>query len=536
MKKNIIAIIICILISYGMYYFLLPALNLTDPAFWSFLITNVMLWTFIITTVNIKNGPELIKNGEEFMQTGKIKKFKMPKALSAIIVCVFLIPAIIVVINIAFSPVFNAKSYHERIEVTDGDFKEDIKPVDFNKLALLDKASSVKLGDKVMGQMTDLVSQYEVSYQYTQVSANNKIQRVTPLEYASVIKYFTNRKDGVVGYITVDSVSGESNLVRLDKGMKIMPSALFNEDLARNLRFKYPTKIFENVNFEIDDEGNPYWIVQTIKYKGVGLKKEVSGVVVLDPITGDSKYYAAEKAPKWIDHVYNSDLVIEQLDHWGIYKNGFFNSIFGQKEVTVTTAGYNYLEMDGDIYMYTGITSVASDESNIGFVYTNLRTKETHFYNEPGAEEFSAMSSAEGQVQQMEYVSTFPLLVNLNNKPTYIVSLKDNAGLVKTYAFIDYKDYQKVVTTDSAKGIEAAAESYLGDSIDISESLTKTIKIDEIKTSVVSGNTYYYIKSDKDVYKVKTKTNESIVPFLKVGQEIEITYKEGTIKNIVKIK
>lgn len=319
-----------------------------------------------------------------------------------------------------------------------------------------------------------------------------------------------------------------------------MPSAMFNEKLSRKLRFSYPTEIFGDPNFELDNDGNPFWVVPTLKYSGLGLKEEVSGVVILDPVTGKSKKYDLDEIPNWVDHVYSAELIMEQVNDWGKYKNGFLNSMFGQKNVVATTEGYNYLIQDDDVYLYTGITSVASDESNLGFILTNMRTKETNYYLIPGAEEFSAMASAEGQVQQMHYNSTFPLLINLNGKATYLVSLKDNAGLVKMYAFVDVQNYQKVVVTDANLGIEKAKENYLNnigtDPSDISNKVT--IKVKSINTVIIDGNTYYYIEASDDTkYKVSVKVNDSILPFLRVGQEIVIYHNNGsTIKEISKIE
>ena len=269
-----------------------------------------------------------------------------------------------------------------------------------------------------MGQMPELVSQFDVSTIYTQINFNNEITRVTPLEYSDFFKYLANKNDGVNGYIKVNSVNGNAELIKLKEGMQYLPSAFFSKDLYRKLRFSYPTFIFDKEKFEIDDDGVPYWIVPTSKFIGVGLKKETSGIVILNAITGDSIYYDVKEVPTWVDHVYSTDLILEQIDNWGRYRSGFFNSIIGQKNVITTTEGYNYLVMNNDVYLYTGITSVLSDESNIGFVLTNLRTKETRYYAVPGAEEFSAMASAEGQVQQMIYDATFTLLINLNNKQT----------------------------------------------------------------------------------------------------------------------
>ncbi len=528
MKRNLISILITLLIALVLYYFMLPPINLSDITFWVFVI--IILAIYITISAFNSVGTTIFRKsrGISILSYGKLTL-----VIPAIIV-------LIILINIFCSPLFNASSYANRIKVDETkDFATDVPAVDFNAIPLLDKESSRKLGDRTMGAMTDLVSQFYVSDLYTQINYNNEIVRVTPLEYADIIKYFTNRKEGVKGYITVNSVNGESKLVRLDKGMKYMPSAMFFENLNRKLRLSYPTKILGEKNFEIDNEGNPYWIVETLAYKGVGLKKEVSGVIVLDPITGDSKWYKVGDVPTWIDHVYDANLIIEQFDNWGEYKNGFFNSIFGQKGVVNTTDGYNYLTMNDDVYLYTGVTSVSSDESNLGFILTNMRTKETHFYSVPGAEEYSAMASAEGVVQDKKYRSTFPLLINLNNKPTYLLSLKDNAGLVKMYAFVDVSDYQKVVTSDASLGIEEAARIYLSDNSGSNKDLASLdITIKEINTAVIDGITYYYlIDTNDNRYSVSIKVNKELLPFIRVNQKYNVKYYESNnIRVVTEIK
>ncbi len=516
MKKNIIVSIIILLFIFTSFYIFLPPLNISSWGFWLYLTFIIFSSTLVILISNleIKGNEILIKNKKNdhwsaFIMLGSI-----------------LILPILLVINIIGSPMFNSKAYYERISVNNGEFQTDINEVDFNSIALLDKDSSTKLGDRVMGQLTDLVSQFYVSDLYTQITYNNTITRVTPLEYADLIKYFTNSGEGVPGYITVDSITGESTLTRLDEGMKYMPSAYFNEDLYRKLRFDYLTENFGEMTFELDDSGNPYWIIPTIKYSLIGLREEVDGVIVFNPIDGSSTKYNLEDVPEWVDHVYPSELILSQLTDWGLYKNGFLNSIFSQKEVVMATDGYNYLSFNGDTYLYTGITSVASDESNIGFVMVNLRTKETKFYNVAGAEEFSAMASAEGQVQNLGYRATFPLLVNLNGKPTYLMSLKDDAGLVKMYAFVDYADYQKVVVTDSSLGIEEAAKNYLGKDIIVSDFIETTITVDDITSAVVDGTTNYYLKSDNKVYRASINIAENVLPFLKVNEQVNIKYIE----------
>lgn len=534
MKRKILIISIIEILVLGIYYyFALPPINITSPLFWSFVMFGLAILTGLIFITNVSGGiTTLIKGGKS--QTIKKPLLILPFMIIAIVVGMMLI-------NFFCSPMFNAKSYSKRITIKeDGNFTKDIEKVNFNTLPLLDRDSSEKLGDRVMGQMKDLVSQFYVSNQYTQINYNNDIIRVTPLEYADLIKWISNRKEGVAGYITVNSVDGSSKLEKLDRGMKYMPSAYFNENLKRKLRFLYPTTIFGTSRFEIDNDGNPFWITPTYKYTGIGLKTKVTGVVILNPINGEHKKYSIDKVPTWVDNAYDANLIIEQVDNWGTYRDGFLNSIFGQKNVVNTTEGYNYLAMNDDIYLYTGITSVLSDESNLGFILTNMRTGETTFYEVPGAEEYSAMASAEGQVQQMNYTSTFPLLINLNNKPTYLVSLKDAAGLVKMYGFIDVENYQKVVVTDASKGIEVAATNYLNsfDEEIIEDTLVKKeIKIKKINEVVISGNTYYYIL-DKDDIKYKLSINLSDnLPFLSNGDIINIGYynSEKEIIEVIKI-
>lgn len=506
-KKYLRSIIITIVVGLLIYYFFLPPLNITAPPFWIYIF--LLMVTFGIS-LNLD-----ISNNKNLKMTGLIP-------ITAISIL-----GIIILINFALSPLFNSKAFSERIIIDETkEFTTDIKQVDFKALPLLDKASSRKLGDRVMGQLPELVSQFYVSNLYTQVNYKDDIIRVTPLEYAGFFKYLANRKDGIKSYITVNSVTGESKLIKLDKGMKYMPSAILNENLTRKVRFSYPKDILGEYSFEIDDEGNPFWVIETLKYKGVGIRTEVSGVIVLNPITGESIKYKSNNVPAWIDHVYNPELIVEQVNDWGRYKNGFFNSFIGQKNVVMTTEGYNYTIIEDDVYMYTGITSVSTDEANVGFILTNLRTKETNFYSVPGAEEYSAMGSAEGQVQQMNYKSTFPLLINLNNKPTYLMSLKDNAGLVKMYAFVDVADYQKVVVTDSRDGIEKAAANFLGDDkINAGEKFDKEITINSITSAIIDGNSYYYITdNNNDRYRVSIKINKDLIPFLKNNQKIKISY------------
>jgi hypothetical protein len=533
-SKKFLLVILEIILIVGYFYFVLPPINIQSGQFWLF------IW-FILGTSGVlfflaaakDEVVKIISRGNTIDVKGKSK---------AALVCfggIAVTFAIYVIVNVISGPIFNAKAYSQRITIDDTKtFADDIELVDFTKLPLLDKTSSQKLGDRIMGQMNDLVSQFNVSDDYTQINYNENIVRVTPLQYADLIKWFTNRDQGVPAYITVNSVDGKAELTKLDKGMKYVPSAHFNEKLIRKLRFNHLFDLLGDPRFEIDNDGNPYYIVPVYKVKGIGRMAKVSHVIIFNPIDGTSKKYKVKDVPSWVDNAHEASLIIDQVNDWGQYKKGFWNTKFGQKGVVATTEGYNYLAMNDDIYLYTGITSVLADESNLGFILSNMRTGETTYYEVAGAEEYSAMDSAEGQVQQMKYKSTFPLLINLNNKPTYLVSLKDNAGLVKMYGFVDVQDYQKVVVTDSSEGIDVAAQNYLNkySSGTVEDSLTKEkIIVDKISTVVKDGNTYYYISSkDGKKYVASIKTSEEL-PFVSSGDTIEVGFYE-TKKDIIEIK
>ena len=532
-RHGLLRSIIITLLFAGIYYYIsYPALDIHNLGLWMYIISVLVVFLICQTVFHTGLVIEDLQTGKISVQNHKIMKLWL--AVPAIII-------ILVLVAILNSAMLNAKKYYKRIEIdTTKTFQEDLPEVDFNKLPLLDKKSSSKLGDRVMGGMSELVSQYDVSDEYTQINYNDEIIRVTPLEYNGTIKWFTNRDKGITGYITVNSTTGKAKLIKLDKGLKYAPSALFNENLYRKLQFSYPTKNFDAINFEIDNSGNPYWVASVVKYHGINQRREVTGVVIFNPINGESKYYKLKDVPSWVDHVYEAELILEQVNDWGAYKNGYLNSVFTQRDVVATTTGYNYLAFNDDVYLYTGITSVLADESNIGFILTNMRTKETNFYSVAGAEEYSAMDSAKGQVQQMKYTSTFPLLINLNGQPTYLISLKDNAGLVKMYAFVDVVDYQKVVVTDASKGIEAAADAYLtqmGEESGTSKN-TKTINVYGIKEVIIDGNTvYYFTDQNNQKYKVSIKVNKNRLPFLKEGEQVEIEYnKEQEVINITELK
>ena len=542
MKKALsvlLKILICAALIFGAFWFTLPALNPKSDGFWSFLVTCVV----IVLVVNF--GGALINffrsfkdaDGATILEKSKRQIKSLGKPIVALLIGIAAIFIFSVVCNVIGAEIFNAASYRDLITVTDSDFAEDVAEIGMNQIPIVDYNTAEALGKRKLGEMSDLVSQFEIADDYTQINFKNVPTRVTPLLYGDVIKWFNNHKEGLPGYITVDMTTQEAALVRLDNGIKFSRSEYFMRNLDRYLRFKYPTKIFDEVSFEIDDNGVPYWVASVVKYRiGFWSGKDIGGAVLVNAVTGECTYYDIGDVPTWVDQVYDSAIVINQLSYNGKYRSGFWNSVFGQKGVLQPTDGYNYLAIDDDVWLYTGMTSVSGDESNVGFVLVNLRTKETRYYSVPGAEEYSAMSSAEEQVQHLNYRATFPILLNIGDRPTYFMSLKGDAGLVKMYAFVDVQQYQIVGTGGSVK---AAREDYLaklgaGEITPAPEKETAEVtgKVVDIKSAVVGGNTTYYILlDDNNLYTAAITVSDSL-PFIKSGDEIKLTVTEKTASEL----
>ena len=403
--------------------------------------------------------------------------------------------------------VLRAGAYSELLPLNTGDFTAEVEEISYDQIPMLDADSASRLGARKLGELADMVSQFEILPTYTQINYQGRPVRVTSLRYGDLIKWFTNRANGLPAYLIIDMVSQEAEVVRLEEGMKYTTAEHFGRNLYRHLRFHYPTMMFDEPVFEIDEEGTPYWVCSRI-VKTIGLfgGTDVKGAVLVNAVTGESAYY--EEVPNWVDRVYSYDIIMQQYDFYGMYHNGFLNSIFGQRDVTVTTEGWNYIAIDDDVYMYTGVTSVTSDQSNIGFILSNQRTKETKFYPCAGATEYSAMASAQSQVQQMRYEATFPLLLNIADQPTYFMALKGEDGLVKMFAMVNVQQYDIVSTgstvaeceinyrqTLAHRGLIDAGDADI-DTPSAPELQEQGFVIQEIRSAVVGGNTQYFLYAD----------------------------------------
>ena len=528
--RTVLNLAVTLLVGAVYYYVCLPALNLHSQSFYVFalLLCAVYCVMAILTSGFQGEGP---KGYFGFVK----KQCKIPFFLALALVLTAVVGSVIGL------RLFRAADYRDLLTVETGDFASEVQEISFDQIPMLDRDSATKLGNRKLGELADMVSQFEVDDDYTQINYKGRPVRVTALRYGDWIKWLNNRADGLPAYLIIDMVTQNVEVVRLDNGIRYTTAEHFGRNLQRYLRFHYPTYIFDTPAFEIDEDGNPYWVCPRIT-NTIGLfgGTDVLGAVLVSAVTGDTSYYEVGDIPTWVDHVYNADLIISQYDDHGTYINGFINSLFGQRDVTVTTAGYNYIALNDDVYMYTGITSVVSDESNIGFILSNQRTKETRFYSVAGAEEYSAMDSARGQVQQMNYTATFPLLLNIADQPSYFMALKDAAGLVKMYAMVNVSQYQIVATGSTVADCESNYRLMLARNGLIDQSDTEitpsgqsqvTGAIAEIRSAVVEGNTWYYLRlQDGSVYYAISAADDKNAVILSVGDQVTITFAEGEEK------
>lgn len=520
--KILLNLVITAILGAIYFYVSLPALNFQSSDFYVFI---GLLCVIYFICALVTSGFHMENSGPREYFTF-IKKQCLPVGVifAAIIV-------IGIVGSILSAPIFRAGAYRELLDVETGDFATDVTEISFDEIPLLDEDSAKRLGTTQMGTLPDMVSQFEVSDDYTQINYLGRPVRVAPLEYADLIKWFTNRSNGLPAYIVVDMVTQEVQVVRLPEGqgMKYSPSEPLNRNISRHLRFHYPTFMFSTPTFEIDEEGNPWWICpRVVKRIGLFGGTDIQGAVMVNAVTGESEY--CEEVPNWVDRVYLASLICQQYDYHGTLVNGWLNSVFGQRDVTVTTDGYNYIALNDDVYMYTGVTSVSSDQSNLGFLLSNQRTKETKFYPAPGATEYSARVSAEGAVQDLRYVSTFPLLLNIAGEPTYFMALKDANQLVKQYAMVNVSQYSTIVST--ANTVAACEQEYLRllseKGVTAPEELPQTTAqgvIAEIRTAVMDGNSYYFIRLEgEEVFYSILSTDNEIAVILNAGDRVTIEH------------
>ena len=527
-KKIIIPVATTVVFGLVSFYLVLPAINIYNSGFWGWLLCLIAVYMITAITCGMENG--------KFDSRNAGKGIRYPFYLILAII------AVLVIGSISSAKIFNAKRYAGLIDVSTADFKDDMpETTNVNNIALMDTASASIIGNRTLGSLSQVVSQYVISPTYSQINYHNTPKKVANLEYADFFKWFQNRSNGIPGFVMVDPLNNTAEYVELSKSMKYAESAYFGKDLKRALRFAYPTKIFHKFYFEIDENGNPYYIVSCkTPHAGLFGAMDVNEVILFNPVDGTSKLYDLEDVPSWVDIVFDGDLASDKYNWFGTLSGGFWNSVIGNKNCKRATNDYGYIVLNDDVWYFTGVTSVNEDESNIGFILTNARTGEYKFYPVIGAEEYSAMHAAEGEVQEKGYQASFPSLINVGGQATYIMVLKDSGGLVKLYALVNVEKYSMVATGSTQQEAMAAYRKLLerdGITVVDNESLKKAeVTITDVRMITVDDlPTVYLTGDDGNVYKGYLNLDESLV-LIQKGDRLTISCEETAIGGIFTIR
>ncbi len=545
-KRLILSALITLVVAAIGYYVVLPPINVFAQEFWVALAFVVLVFGGAYLLLG-KGGLKKLfagKVNQGFADKTAEKKTKT-RGKIAFFVCLGIPVVVLIAGNLLSATFFNATKYASIIEVPEAVFEEDMPENDVvTNISLMDTASANIIGNRKLGELSNVVSQYEVSGIYSQINYAKLPKKVASLEYVDFFRWLNNRESGVPGYVSVDPVNFSADYVEFETPIKYTESAYFEEDLMRALRFSYPTKIFGQATFEIDEEGNPFYIVSCMSPK-VGLfgAMDVTEVIIFNPCDKTSEICTVDKTPEWVDNVFSGTLASQKYDWYGTLKNGFWNSVIGKKDCKVTTDDFGYIVRGDDVCFFTGVTSVVSDESNIGFIISNARTGEYKFYPVVGAEEYSAMGAAEGQVANMRYTASFPSLINVSGEATYIMVLKDDNGIVKLIALVNVENYNHVATgTTQAEAKQAYLELLVEKGViekDEKPPVEEEPDAPEVEITVVKKEIYtvggesvvYLTGSDGKIYKKQLGSDESML-FLAEGDALTVAYRETDVENL----
>ena len=541
-KALIITAVLVLLIVAVAYWWFHPPINIHSVDTWMFLVVFVLLPLFLLW--NVKSRTYETGNSKVDPNRTKAKAFKVA---SWIPVAIALVGVLGAVASLSVFP-GNAAKYASVLDTQDADFAQDIQQVDYSEIPIIDRDSAALLGNRAMGNIPEYVSQFEIAGTYSQINYQGTPVRVSPLGYADLFKWLTNRAEGIPAYALVDMTTQDAQIVKLgDRAIFYSRSEPLARNIDRYVQLKYPFYMFDEKSFEIDEDGQPWWICP-VQTRTIGLfgGTTIERVVMVNATTGECTDLAIGDVPQWVDRAYPAELLIQQYNWSGKYQDGWLNSWLGQKNVVQTTpgtdgnVGYNYIAKDDDVWVYTGVTSATADNSIVGFVLVNQRTAESHYYPVAGATEESAMQSAEGAVQNLRYSATFPILINVSEQPTYFMALKDNAGTVKKFAMVDIQHYQNVATGDTVAETQKSYQAMLATSGtlsgDAAEANTQeqTGAIRSMTQAVLDGNSHFYVTLEgvEGIYDFALPAQLGIVGY-REGDTIAFKYIVGDTTNSV---
>lgn len=522
MKKTKWFVFLAITIVAALYVFVetpnLSPLYLDGALFWAVLITAYV------------GSATLLKIGEFTIQLNNFSysaKAKFPKVPAIIIAVPWIIIAVVLIVCSVF---FQWKAYRDQLgEPQIKTFDSEVQTIDISQIPIVDEPLALQLAQKKLGERPALGSQVELQTATIQM-VDGELVWVVPLYHSGFFKWLTNM-EGTPGYIVVSATN--TNDVRYVEGSKIKyhPGSYLLFDVARKVRFG-PGLLtgITDYSFELDDNGQPYWVVSTYhNLRGFSLP-EADGIILLNATTGQMERYTMENIPEWVDRVQPEDFVIEQITNRGNYVHGIFN--FANKDKYRPSDGHNIVYNNGECYLFTGLTSVGADDSAIGFIMVDMVTKEPIMYEMSGATEEAGQLSAQGRVQDLGYQASFPIILNIDSQPTYFMTLKDDIGLIKQYAFVSVTNYSTVGTGESVSDALRDYESKLvSDGVTTISNLSGETKAVEgvilrIASEYSDGRTIYkfLLESPQDILFTAQAPVSPELALTQPGDRVSVSY------------
>ena len=521
--KKIFSIFFLLLFGFLLFYINLPVINYGFTGF------AIILLLLVILGIVFSLGLIVLQ------KTKQVKIVNRPNKFLYVLIGVLLVYCIVLPFVTSLK-VFRSDSFQKLIgKVNNGQkITNHIAPISIDKIRVVDEELAHLLGEKILGSQPALGSQVELG-DFCIQKVNDNLYWVAPLLHSGFLKWLNNQ-DGTAGYVMVSATNERDvKLVQHVNGTAIkiryQPSAYFGSDLHRHAYFNGNATVgLTDFSFEIDDTGKPFWVI-TKYVKKIGFSgKEATGVIVVDAQSGVINEYSIAETPKWVDRIQPLDLIEDQLNDWGEYVHGYWN--FANQDKLQITEGLTLVYGENNkSYWYTGLTSVGKDESAVGFVLVDTRNKETTFYKQSGATEYAAQSSAQGKVQEKGYKASLPIPYNINNIPTYVMTLKDAGGLVKMFAMVAISDYTIVgvgntmrETLTSFKNVYNMADNKINPNSVSNKKSLKSI-VTRIQNDVKNGNSFYYFKvKDYPNIFVGSSQRSYQLPMTMVGDSIKISF------------
>jgi len=521
MRKPLVVGVL-LLIGFLLFYTALPVINYGFTGFAILLIFLLVLGSFLTANAETKNNKLSLK----FNKGNKI----------AFIVAFILLLYVTILPLLTSAPIFHNQAYREMIgKVKVGnDMSNHIAPIAINKVRVVDEQLAYLLGEKILGSDPALGSKSELGEFFIQ-KVGDELYWIAPLLHSGFFKWLNNT-EGTEGYVMVSATNERDvKLVQTLNGkdlkIKYQPEAFFGSQIERHAYFNgYATTGLADFNFEIDNDGKPYWVATKYSRKVGFAGDDATGVVLIDAQNGEIKEYSVADAPKWVDRIQPISFVIEQMNDWGEYVHGYWNWANTDKLMITEDLTLVYGE-NGRSYWYTGVSSVGKEESNVGFVLVDTRTKETTMYNQSGATEYAAQRSAEGKVQEKGYHASLPVPYTINGIPTYVMTLKDEGGLVKMYAMVAIGDYTIVgvgntmrETLMSFKNVYNMAGNRINPDDKDTRTNLKTV-VTRIQSDIKNGNSFYYftVNGNPKIFIGSSQLSNEL-PVTVVGDSINISF------------